>query len=547
MPRLSDEDKNDNNDCNDLSLIINGDSCSSSLSEKVSEEQIKEEEEFEVKSEENKEAVIHSVRLRDPCVSKKIDYKLKEVFVKLEDIGDKIDELKLSIKSSKNSADLHEVERILDKKISRGATMYFVKWKGWDHGFNTWEPLSNLTNCSKLLSTFENCKMELIESFKEQMNYNPSTHDIESLMKSLMAEGKLNNYSLPDKVELDYNIHTVLNRRNNASQKLLNKVKSDILFYHFDMQRSVQLKQLKDWENEIRAITKNKPVILIENNVDLEGPPSDFLYVDNYLPGKGVTIPDDPPIGCECKSCEPKSNCCGKQFGGTFAYTTARRIRVPLGTPIYECNNRCACDQTCLNRVVQLGATVKLCIFRTETGCGWGVKSLQYIKKGTFVTEYVGEVITNDEAEKRGKEYDAAGRTYLFDLDYNETEQCPYTVDAATYGNISHFINHSCDPNLAVYGVWINCLDPNLPKLGLFATRNIRRSEEITFDYMCQSLRNSAVVTPKKEQLQTQISPVSSPRQRLQLPQENISPINDSVDSRTRCKCGTDKCRRYLF
>ncbi len=44
-------------------------------------------------------------------------------------------------------------------------------------------------------------------------------------------------------------------------------------------------------------------------------------------------------------------------------------------------------------------------------------------------------------------------------------------VDAAFYGNLSHFINHSCDPNLSIFNVYINCLDPNLPQLCLFARR----------------------------------------------------------------------------
>ena len=37
---------------------------------------------------------------------------------------------------------------------------------------------------------------------------------------------------------------------------------------------------------------------------------------------------------------------------------------------------------------------------------------------------------------------DAEGRTYLFDLDFNMGSNNPYTVDAAFYGNVSHFINH---------------------------------------------------------------------------------------------------------
>ena len=81
---------------------------------------------------------------------------------------------------------------------------------------------------------------------------------------------------------------------------------------------------------------------------------------------------------------------------------------------------------------------------------------------------------------------DAEGKTYLFDLDFNE-ENNPYTVDAAYFGNVAHFINHSCEPNLAIYNVWIDCLDPNLPRLAFFATRDIARGEQISFDYKQQT------------------------------------------------------------
>lgn len=53
------------------------------------------------------------------------------------------------------------------------------------------------------------------------------------------------------------------------------------------------------------------------------------------------------------------------------------------------------------------------------------------------------QIITSEEAERRGQIYDRQGATYLFDLDYVEDV---YTVDAAYYGNISHFVNHSVSP-----------------------------------------------------------------------------------------------------
>ena len=41
----------------------------------------------------------------------------------------------------------------------------------------------------------------------------------------------------------------------------------------------------------------------------------------------------------------------------------------------------------------------------------------------------------------------------------------------------------SCDPNLSIFNVWIDCLDPNLPRLCLFANRNISKNEQLNFDY----------------------------------------------------------------
>ena len=57
--------------------------------------------------------------------------------------------------------------------------------------------------------------------------------------------------------------------------------------------------------------------------------------------------------------------------------------------------------------------------------------------------EYIGEIISVDEADKRGHKYDAEGRTYLFDLDFTQDETAKYTLDATQCGNVSHFVNHS--------------------------------------------------------------------------------------------------------
>ena len=45
------------------------------------------------------------------------------------------------------------------------------------------------------------------------------------------------------------------------------------------------------------------------------------------------------------------------------------------------------------------------------------------------------------------------------------------------------FSVHQCEPNLDVYGVWIEHLDPRIPRIALFARKDIAKDEELTFDY----------------------------------------------------------------
>jgi len=194
------------------------------------------------------------------------------------------------------------------------------------------------------------------------------------------------------------------------------------------------------------------------------------------------------------------------------------RLQLKPGAPIYECNARCSCGPDCGNRVVQRGTQVQTAIVKTIDK-GWGLKTQQDIPKGTFVVEYVGEVIAFQEAERRGKEYDAQGLTYLFDLDYNskqneDEDEDMFTIDAAFYGNTSHFINHSCDPNLAVFTCWINNLDIRLPHICLFAIKTIAAGDELTFNYQIDRI----------------VEEGNRAAQRL------------SVE----CRCGSKNCVRYL-
>ena len=214
-----------------------------------------------------------------------------------------------------------------------------------------------------------------------------------------------------------------------------------------------------------------------------------FTYVKENIFGSQIHNPiAPPPIGCNCivkgslLECTNSEICCPSLSGVDPAYTQLGTLVQTLRKPIFECNSACTCSENCSNRIVQHFRKIPLCLFTTPNGKGWGVKTDFPIESGRFVMEYMGEVITSREAELRGRSYDVEGATYLFDLDFNDSDNV-YTIDAKNFGNISHFVNHSCEPNLEVFPVWIDNLDINLPHIALFAKKFIRSGTELTFDY----------------------------------------------------------------
>ncbi|XP_010429320.1 PREDICTED: histone-lysine N-methyltransferase SUVR5-like [Camelina sativa] len=179
----------------------------------------------------------------------------------------------------------------------------------------------------------------------------------------------------------------------------------------------------------------------------------------------------------------------GKPMRFRFPYDDKQRIILEEGYPVYECNDFCGCSRTCQNRVLQNGVHVKLEVFRTESK-GWGLRACEHILRGTFVCEFIGEVIDQEEANKRRNQYGKEGCSYIQEIDANMNDigrliegESDYVIDATTHGNISRYINHSCSPNLVNHQVIVDSMESPLAHIGLYASMDIAAGEEITRDY----------------------------------------------------------------
>lgn len=104
---------------------------------------------------------------------------------------------------------------------------------------------------------------------------------------------------------------------------------------------------------------------------------------------------------------------------------------------------------------------------------GLGCFAGENIKKNEFVIEYVGEIISNDEGNRRANFYDANGLSYIFEY----TDK--HCLDAFLVGNNSRFINHSTNQNLYIKKLWMK----RALRICFYAARNIKLGEELFFNY----------------------------------------------------------------
>eukprot|EP01018_Ginkgo_biloba_P012766 Gb_02213 [translate_table: standard] len=197
----------------------------------------------------------------------------------------------------------------------------------------------------------------------------------------------------------------------------------------------------------------------------------------------------------ECKRDQDKRiDWQGEPMLGRLPYDRCGRLQLGSGTPdVVECNSKCPCGSNCLNCELQKGLQVSLEVFRTEDN-EWGVRALEQIPRGKFVVEYVGEVLSQGEANKHVLTYDKYNFRYLFSMDHPAVPQEDHlVVDIFRMSNVARFINHSCAGNLSIYRVYTEILDQRIFRLGMYACRDIELGEELTYDYKYVPIQNPGI------------------------------------------------------
>ncbi|XP_027341757.1 histone-lysine N-methyltransferase, H3 lysine-9 specific SUVH1-like [Abrus precatorius] len=272
------------------------------------------------------------------------------------------------------------------------------------------------------------------------------------------------------------------------------------------------LKSVQKWKSgsprtgltlaDLSSGAESIPVPLV-NEVDNVKAPAYFTYFHSIKHPKSFSLMQ-PSHGCCCtKACIPGDlNCsCIRRNEGDFPYTGSNILvsRKPL---VHECGPTCQCFPNCKNRVSQTGLKHHMEVFKTKDR-GWGLRSLDPIRAGTFICEYAGEVIDRAKVSQLVRE----GDEYVFDTtriydkfkwnyeprlleevgtnDSSEDYAIPYPliISAKNVGNVARFMNHSCSPNVFWQPVIYEENNQSYLHVAFFALRHIPPMKELTYDY----------------------------------------------------------------
>ncbi|XP_020600139.1 histone-lysine N-methyltransferase family member SUVH9-like [Phalaenopsis equestris] len=252
--------------------------------------------------------------------------------------------------------------------------------------------------------------------------------------------------------------------------------------------------------NDISMGKETVPVSLY-NDLDDDQDPLQFEYLARpiYPPDVQEKFNGEGNGGCECRT-NCSDNCyCATLNGGEFAYGGSGVLL--RGKPlIYECGIACQCPLSCPNRVSQKGLKHQLEVFRSNE-TGWGVRSLDLIRAGSFICEFSGIVLTKKQTELLSQ----AGESLVYpnrfpgrwaewgDISDVFSDYLPpkypylpdlsFSIDVSKARNIACYLSHSCSPNVFLQFVLYDHYNVSYPHLMIFAMENIPPLRELSIDY----------------------------------------------------------------